>query len=149
MILATVALVRSIKSAIIRIKTMTDKIKIEYNKNNSWGILVSLDLSDCNPEIIRDRNKIRQFVIDLCNLIQVIRFGECIIVNFGKDKRVQGFSMVQLIDSSLVSGHFANLTNRAYLDIFSCKYYNPKEIADFAKEFFQAKDCKMNYLFRT
>lgn len=148
MIHVGVGVEKNIRNVIIQTKIMVDKVKLKYDKNDSWGIMVSVDLHGCNPEFIRDRNKIRQFVIDLCKLISVIRFGECIIVNFGKEKRVQGFSMAQLIDSSLISGHFANQTNSAYLDIFSCKYYNPKEIAKFAEDYFQAKSCKINYLLR-
>ena len=58
------------------------------------------------------------------------RFGECQVVDFGSG-RVAGYSMVQLISTSLISGHFANDTNNAYLDIFSCKGYDPAIVEDF------------------
>ena len=76
------------------------------------------------------------------------RFGECVVVNFGEDERVAGFSMTQLIETSLISAHFANLTNATYLDIFSCKYYNPYEAAEFAKEFFGATEYNLHYTLR-
>ena len=101
-----------------------------------WGVAASFDIYDCNPQIIRDADKIRQFVIDLCDLIDVKRFRDTIVVNFGEEERVAGFSMVQLIETSLVSAHFANLTNTTYLDVFSCKPYDPQIVADFAKKFF-------------
>ena len=41
--------------------------------------------------------------------------------------------MVQLIETSLISGHFANDTNSAYLDIFSCKGYDPAVVEEFSK----------------
>jgi S-adenosylmethionine decarboxylase len=125
-----------------------DPIKEEYDKNNSWGITTSVDLHGCNPDFIRDAEKIKEFVKNLCDLIEVKIFGECIVVHFGEKEEIQGFSMVQLIESSLVSGHFANKTNNAYLDIFSCKYHNPYKVAEFCKEFFEAKDYTLNYLFR-
>ena len=53
--------------------------------------------------------------------------------------RVAGYSMVQLISTSLISGHFANDTNNAYLDIFSCKGYDPAVVEAFSKEFFGAR----------
>jgi S-adenosylmethionine decarboxylase len=56
--------------------------------------------------------------------------------------------MTQLIETSLISGHFANQTNTAYLDVFSCKYYNPHEVAAFAKEFFKGQDSTVRYLLR-
>ena len=109
-----------------------------------WGVLTSLDLYDCNPETIRDAENIKQYVIELCERIDMKRFGECQVVHFGKDERVQGFSMVQLIESSLISGHFANLTNAAYIDIFSCKAYDADQVADFSKDFFGADAIRIH-----
>lgn len=86
-----------------------------------WGLLTSLDIYGCNPEIIRDSEKIKQYVIGLCDLIGMKRFGDCQVVHFGKEERVEGYSMVQFIETSLISGNFSNLNNAAYIDIFSCK----------------------------
>jgi S-adenosylmethionine/arginine decarboxylase-like enzyme len=73
----------------------------------------------------------------LCELIGMKRYGDCQIVHFGEG-RVAGYSMIQLIETSLISGHFANDTNRAYLDIFSCKDYDPSVVEEFSKTFFGA-----------
>jgi S-adenosylmethionine decarboxylase len=114
----------------------------EYKANGSWGILTSLDLHNCNPDFIRDAEKVRQHVYELCELIDVTRFGECQVVHFADhDEDVAGFSMVQLIETSLISGHYANKTNHVYLDVFSCKYYDPEVVKKFTTEFFQADDC--------
>lgn len=101
-----------------------------------WGIASSIDIYDCDPESIRDADRIRQFVIELCDLIEMRRFQDTVVVNFGEDERVAGFSMVQLIETSLISAHFANLTNTTYLDVFSCKPYDPEVVAEFARKFF-------------
>jgi len=106
-----------------------------------WGLATSFDLYECDPASIRDANKIRQFVVELCELIEMKRFGETQVVHFGEDERVAGFSMVQLIETSLISAHFANLTNAVYLDVFSCKLYDPQKVEDFAMEFFGAGRC--------
>src|SRR3989344_8505563 len=126
----------------------SDPIREAYGENQSWGIWSGIDLHGCNAATIRDAQKIKEFVYELCNKIAVIRYGECTVVHFGEDPRVSGFSMVQLIETSLISGHFANQTNAVYLDVFSCKYYDPHVVADFAKEFFEAKDMTLNYTLR-
>ena len=114
----------------------------EYNNNKSWGLLTSVDLHSCNADTIRDAEKIRQFVYELCDLIDVKRFGDCQVVHFADhNEDVAGFSMVQLIETSLISGHFANKTNNVYLDVFSCKYYDPKVVEDFAKKFFDSQNA--------
>jgi S-adenosylmethionine/arginine decarboxylase-like enzyme len=101
-----------------------------------WGIASAIDIYECDPEKIRDANYIKQFVKDLCEFIEMKRFGETQVIHFGEDERVAGFSMVQLIETSLISAHFANLTNTTYLDVFSCKKYDPESVKMFAQEYF-------------
>jgi len=123
-------------------------IKKEFYDTNAWGLLTSVDLYGCNPETIRDARAIKRYVDELCELIEMKQFGETQIVNFGDDEKVAGFSMVQLIETSLISGHFANKTNNAYIDIFSCKYYDPSVAEEFTKKYFEAKEAKMHYILR-
>jgi len=124
-------------------------IKKEFCDTNAWGLLTSVDLYGCNPETIRDARVIKRYVDELCELIEMKQFGETQIVNFGEDEKVAGYSMVQLIETSLISGHFANKTNSAYIDIFSCKYYEPSVAVEFTKKFFEAKDVKIHYILRS
>lgn len=124
-------------------------IKKEFYDTEAWGLLTSVDLYECNPETIRDAKAIKRYVDELCKLIEMKQFGETQIVNFGEDEKVSGFSMVQLIETSLISGHFANKTNSAYIDIFSCKYYEPSVVVEFTKKFFEAKKIRMHYILRS
>ena len=110
-----------------------------FYTENLWGMSTSVDLYDCNPSTIRDADKIKEYVKQLCDLIEMRTFGDCLVVHFGDDPKVSGFSMTQLIETSLVSGHFANNTNAAYLDIFSCKWYDVDKMVQFSKDFFGAK----------
>lgn len=113
-----------------------------------WGIATAIDLYDCNPATIRDADAIRRFVIELCELIEMKRFGETLVVHFGEDEKVAGYSMVQLIETSLISAHFANLTNTTYLDVFSCKPYDPDIVAEFARKFFGGSRVVTSVTFR-
>jgi len=113
-----------------------------------WGIASSIDIYNCDPDTIRDADKIRQFVVELCDLIEMKRFGETLVVHFGEDERVAGYSMVQLIETSLISAHFANQTNATYLDVFSCKTYNPDQVAEFARKFFGGSHTNLNVTLR-
>jgi S-adenosylmethionine/arginine decarboxylase-like enzyme len=124
-------------------KDKDDDQHIEY-----WGLLSCVDLYKCDPKKIRDASAIKKFVVELCDLIEMKRFGETWVVNFGEDERVAGFSMTQLIETSLISAHFANLSNTTYLDVFSCKSYDSQKVADFAKTFFGAKDVHLQVVRR-
>ena len=131
--------------------SLTDEETIAaFKKNNCWGLCTSIDLKNCNPEFIRSADKIHEFVLELVDdVIEMKRFGEPRIVHFGADDRVAGYSMTQLIETSLVSAHFANDTNAAYIDIFSCKEYKPRAAAEFCKKFFEASDMRLSVVFRT
>jgi S-adenosylmethionine/arginine decarboxylase-like enzyme len=130
--------------------TINDEEIIErFKKGGEWGLLTSVDLRDCDPKKIRSKEHIAKFSVDLCDFIEMKRFGEPIVVRFGDDPRVQGYSLAQLIETSLVSGHFAEDTNRAFIDIFSCKEYAPKRAAEFCAKYFGAKDMKFTAIFRT
>ena len=120
----------------------------QIKKGNYWGLLSSINLYNCDADSIRDADAIKRFVAELCDLIQMKRFGETTVVDFGDDPRVTGFSMTQLIETSLISAHFVNQTNAVYLDIFSCSKYNPEVVMEFAKHWFQAESSTISVTIR-
>jgi len=114
-----------------------------------YGKELILDLFECDPKIIRSKKKILEYSNKICNLIKMKKYGKpiCERFGFGKDFTA-GFSLVQLIESSLVSGHFSELWNRAFIDIFSCKLFDEKMATNFTKKFFKAKKIKNRVLIR-
>ena len=132
--------------------------EIFYNRENdfsiqkfhskAWGLLTSIDLENCNPLTIRSEDEIRRYVLELCELIDMKRFGDTSVVHFGEDEKVAGFSMFQLIETSCISAHFANQTNTAYIDIFSCKGYCPNVASDFTRKFFEGGKLRINVVNR-
>jgi S-adenosylmethionine/arginine decarboxylase-like enzyme len=121
---------------------MRKEIKEDHantNTNQHWGLLSCIDLYNCDPQTIRSDKRIKEFVVQLCDLIEMKRFGETQVIYFGEDERVSGYSMTQLIETSLISAHFANNSNTTYLDVFSCKPYDSQAVVDFAKKFFKAE----------
>ncbi len=125
-----------------------EQAKRLFEKENAWGLLTCIDLKNCNPEAIRSEQKVKEFARLLCEKIKMKRFGETVVVDFGEDERVSGFSMTQLIETSLISGHFVNQVNNAYIDIFSCSPYDPTMAAKFTKEFFGAESVTWQTIVR-
>ena len=131
----------SVATATVEIPQLTERAApnaptVPAVEGELWGLATSIDIYNCDPDKIRDADAIRRFVAELCELIEMRAYGETIVVHFGEEERVAGYSMVQLIETSLISAHFANLTNAVYLDVFSCKLYDPATVADFAQAFF-------------
>lgn len=107
------------------------------DKTFGWQLL--LDLYDCDSNKISSREEIVRFVTELCSRLGMRRFGEPLVEHFGYERpETVGYSLVQLIETSAVVGHFSEFKGSAYLDIFSCKEYDPQAVTDFAKEFFCA-----------
>lgn len=123
-------------------------LMLEATSQSVWGMASGIDIYGCDPERIRSADFIRQFVVDLCDLIEMKRFGETQVVHFGEDEEVAGYSMVQLIETSLISAHFANLTNTTYLDVFSCKPYDPEVVRQFAQDYFLGESSILNVSLR-
>ena len=109
------------------------------NTPEYWGLSSSIDMYECDLSIMKDAEAIREFVRILCDRIKMVRYGETQVVHFGDDPRVNGFSMTQLIETSLISAHFAEATRTIYLDVFSCSPYDPKDVADYALSYFKGK----------
>jgi S-adenosylmethionine/arginine decarboxylase-like enzyme len=113
-----------------------------------WGVSSSIDLYECDLGLMQDADAIREFVRILCDRIKMRRYGETQVVFFGDDPRVTGFSMTQLIETSLISAHFADASCAIYLDVFSCAPYEPEEVAAFAKDYFKAAHHRLNVVYR-
>jgi len=120
----------------------------EYSDHKPWGMLTSIDVYDCNPRLIRSQKAIRSFLDELCDSIRMKKYGEAQIINFGSNKEVEGYSFLQFIETSSITGHLANKTNNAYIDIFSCSHYDPKAAARFAASFFQGREYRYNVILR-
>jgi S-adenosylmethionine decarboxylase len=115
---------------------------------NGWGVSSCIDLYDCDLNLMQDEVAIKRFVRELCDLIRMRRFGETQLVRFGDDPRVTGFSLTQLIETSLISAHFADNSRAIYLDVFSCAPYDSNEAANFAAQFFKAQRCNLQVITR-
>lgn len=105
----------------------------------TWGIHTIIDLTNCNEQAIRSQHYIEKFAKQLVTLIDMKSYGEPQVIHFGDCPSVKGYTLVQLIETSLISAHFVELTNSAYIDIFSCKDYDTRAAAKFTKHFFSAE----------
>lgn len=125
-------------------QAMDDEIVARYEAENPWGMSILVDIYFCDPKLIRNREKIETFLIELVKFIKMIRYGEPLIHDFGKNPRVSGFSALQLIETSSIAAHFANSSNSAHIDVFSCKPFRPHDTARFCQEYFLAKEMTVS-----
>ncbi len=114
-----------------------------------FGMELVLDAAGCDPVAIRSAERIAGYARELCELIDMRPHGEPFVVWFGEaGAKTGGYSLVQLIETSSITGHFSEATNRAYLNVFSCKPFDPDAVATFTQRFFAADGVRPTLLVR-
>ena len=115
----------------------------------NFGLELVLDLHNCDPKMIRSSQKLRSYAVQLCKLLKMKRYGQTLLPHFGHSNPLtSGYSLLQFIETSSITGHFSELTNRAYLNIFSCKEFDTQKARDFTVKFFKAKSFHNRVLIR-
>ena len=113
---------------------------------NYWGYHLLLDCSGC--EDINSRDNIYKFTKALVAQIDMTAHGEPIIEYLLPGDPKQGYSLVQLITTSNICGHFMELDGTAYFDIFSCKTFNIEIAKQVVNEYFKPKKMRVNFITR-
>ena len=123
------------------------KLKIVHKVvNMHWGYHLMLDCSGC--ENIDNRDNIYHFVKDLVKEIDMVAHGEPIIEYLLPGDPKQGYSLMQLITTSNICGHFMELDGTAYFDIFSCKEFDLTLAQKVVKHYFNPKKIRVNFITR-
>ncbi|HIE36056.1 MAG TPA: S-adenosylmethionine decarboxylase [Candidatus Omnitrophica bacterium] len=114
-----------------------------------YGYELIMDLYDCDQKIIISKTKLQEYVDKLCKLIKMKKYGKTLIPYFGEKKiYTKGYSLVQLIETSSITGHFSDYWKTAYINIFSCKKFDHQKAKEFTKNFFGAKRIKTRLIIR-
>ena len=114
-----------------------------------FGYELVMDLYGCDKDIISSKKKLQEYTDKLCKLIKMKKYGKTLLPYFGeKAVYTKGYSLVQLIETSSITGHFSDLWGTAYINIFSCKKYNQALAKKFTSQFLKAKRTKTRFLIR-
>ena len=115
------------------------------DRMNSYGIEVIVDLHECNP-VRFTRKCIRDYFKDLCELIDMEPCKLCWWDDLHtppEDKEIEphlvGTSAVQFIKTSNITIHTLDIMKRVYVNIFSCKDFDPQSAIKFTEQWFEGK----------
>ena len=100
-----------------------------------WGYHLMLDCQGMNDNI-NSKAKLKEFVEDLVEQIKMEAVGKPVIKYLLEGHPNSGYSLVQLIQTSNITGHFMDQDRTAYIDVFSCKKFNPKIVEKVVKKHF-------------
>ena len=76
-------------------------------------------------------------------------YGEPVCEHFAAhDPEAAGHSLVQLIETSSITGHFVDRSGDAYIDVFSCKSFDLEAARSLVDEYFRPAAVRVTYLTR-
>lgn len=100
-----------------------------------WGHHLLLNARRCVPATIRSKRLIEDFTHELVKKIDMVPYGKPQVVMFGTGNK-KGYTLVQLIETSNITGHFVEETNDLYLDVFSCKEFEADTVREVVDDYF-------------
>ena len=110
-----------------------------------YGYELILDLHDCDVDTF-NRGSIEEYFEELCKRINMTRcdlhFWDDVGVSPEEKQtspHTKGTSAVQFILTSTIVIHTLDLLKTVYVNIFSCKAYDPDVAADFTKKWFDGE----------
>jgi len=123
-------------------------LRLLYQKQQAWGLTASIDLSGCDHELIQSPQAIKHFVTKMITSINMKTHGPMHLEKFAEG-HLEGYSVMQFLETSSLTIHFDHMIkDRAFIDIFSCKFFDPEKAAKFSKEYFKAKTVRTKTIIR-
>lgn len=114
-----------------------------------WGYHLVLDCKGCDTKKVTSRDNIYDFIKTLVKEIDMKAYKEPMIEHFAThNPDAAGFSFVQLIETSSITGHLVDKNGDAYIDIFSCKEFEIEPVKKVLDKFFAPKKIKVIFLTR-
>jgi S-adenosylmethionine/arginine decarboxylase-like enzyme len=105
----------------------------------AFGMELVLDLADCDPRVINSPDELCIWAALLCERIGMTAHGDPIVNHFG-EAHLAGWSIIQPITTSDLKVHAVDADNTAFVNVFSCKPFDPETATAFTVDFFGARD---------
>jgi S-adenosylmethionine/arginine decarboxylase-like enzyme len=112
-----------------------------------WGYHAMYDCKGCDTSAVKSVFVIESFIQRLIQNIDMEAVGPPLISYLCEGDPKEGYSFVQLISTSNITGHLMN-SGEAYIDVFSCKEFDPKIAEECIKHFFIPKKIRANFIIR-
>ena len=119
-----------------------------------YGIELILDLHGCDASKFT-RPSISEYFERLCDLIDMEREDLHFWDDVGRPEEdrqtsphTQGTSAVQFILTSSIVIHTLDQLEAVYINMFSCKAFDPKTAEQFTIDWFDARDCSARFIDR-
>jgi S-adenosylmethionine/arginine decarboxylase-like enzyme len=103
----------------------------------TWGKSTAINLYGCNKKTLANPDAIKEFIAKVIKKINMVAHGPTHIERFGSGD-LEGYSAMQFIETSSITIHCDEVGGRAFIDIFSCRDFDPSVAKESAESFFEA-----------
>jgi S-adenosylmethionine/arginine decarboxylase-like enzyme len=119
------------------------------DENKYWGYHLTLDVKECAAGTYDNKEHLEKWIKALVKKIDMVAYGEPQIIHFGHgEKHLAGWTVLQLIETSNITAHYCDEYGDVFIDVFSCKEFNPQDVVDNIIEFFQPQDIQNPRFFK-
>jgi S-adenosylmethionine/arginine decarboxylase-like enzyme len=113
-----------------------------------WGKHLIIDMSAGDRDRVQSAQHISRFVETLVETICMKAYGAPLLEHFAEHlPEAAGYSLVQLIETSAMTGHFCDLSGDA-IDIFSCKDFDAELAVEVVRAAFRPQHINFITLVR-
>lgn len=119
---------------------------ITVNGCRYYGKHMMLTCEGCNDNLL-SVDTMKEFLKELADKIDMIRYGEPIAARFGDGCQV-GISAVQLITTSALTVHTNDQARDMYLDVFSCKWFEEETVMAVVNKYYAPKQITHQIVIR-
>ena len=128
--------------------------KVERHEVAPYGFELILDLHGCSSASFT-RDHLDLYFTRLCDLIDMekceVHFWDDVGVPTEEQQtspQTKGTSAICFILTSTIVVHTLDILEAVYVNIFSCKGFDPAVAAEFTENWFQAGSCKSTFIDR-
>jgi S-adenosylmethionine/arginine decarboxylase-like enzyme len=114
-----------------------------------WGHHLILDVKGCQLDRAKDPEYIKHFVKDLVRLIEMVPYGQPQMTHFAAGTNKAGWTVIQLIETSNIIGHFLDVSGDLYLDVFSCKDFEAEVVTKAVYDYFRPESIRRRRIWRS
>ena len=112
-----------------------------------WGKHLLVNAYRCDKRLISSPRIMELFSDNLVKNIKMEAYGPPMIQYFGHGNKA-GLTLVQLITTSSVVGHFCDESGDGYIDVHSCKDYDVDVACAVIKDWFKPESIDIKVVMR-
>ncbi len=100
-----------------------------YQSADAWGMLASIDVYECPPELLTAGN-INTVLEDVSKVLDVEFCGSGCCSEFTDPEKGSGLRFTRMLDAGTITGRYSLERKTFYCDIFLGRFFDPRKVSE-------------------